>query len=136
MIWNDSIAIGIPQIDRKHREICGRVDDFYNACEQGKGAQEVLHLLDYLKEYTFEHFAEEEALQLQIAYPNYESHKKQHDIFRKRMADLRVDIADWGVTTDTVMTVNRLVTSWLIRHIMGCDAGIKNYIREDNLSMK
>ena len=134
MTWKDSIEIGIPEIDRQHKEICGMLDDFYNACIQGKGDEEVLRLLDFLKKYTFEHFNDEEALQLQLSYPHLKKHKQQHDRFRKRMADIRQEISDWGVTTDTVKTVNRMMTNWLIHHIMGCDADIKNYFNENMAS--
>lgn len=128
MTWKDSIKIGVREIDRQHMELCGMLDDFYDASVQGKGTQEVVRLLEFLESYTIQHFADEEKLQLAIGYPNYQKHVEQHNEMRQRVSDMKKEISTWGATIPMVKAVNEAITAWLIRHIMGFDMDIKKYI--------
>jgi len=31
MMWNDSLKIGVPMIDREHHELCDRIDQLFAA---------------------------------------------------------------------------------------------------------
>ena len=35
--WRESLAIGVPEIDRQHKELLSRFDSLLKACEAGKG---------------------------------------------------------------------------------------------------
>lgn len=131
MTWKDSMEIGIAEVDRQHKELCGMLDDFYGASVQGKGAEEVMRLLDFLESYTVAHFSDEEKLMLKINYPLYENHKNQHDEMRRKVSEMKREIITWGATTPVVKAVNEAITAWLIKHILGFDMNIKKYIKHD-----
>ncbi len=124
------MKIGISEIDGQHQKLCEMLDEFYDACTQGKGADEVLRFLDFLGAYTNEHFKAEESLQREVNYPRYEVHKAQHDMMRQKITDLQTEIATWGATVPMVRSVNQTVTNWLIRHIMGFDMELKSYVAD------
>lgn len=129
MTWKESIKIGIPDIDRQHKELCDMLDDFYDASIQGRGAEEVIRLLDFLESYTDLHFEAEEQLMQQIKYPHFKKHKTRHDEMRRKVAHMKKEVTDWGATTAAVKAVNEAITAWLIRHIMGFDMDIKKYVK-------
>ena len=129
MTWKESFAIGIPEIDNQHKELFERIDNLYAACAQGKGTSEVLETLNFLENYTIEHFADEEKLQLRIQYPKYQQHRGYHTGFINQVASLKKEMLDSGVTILMVIHINNIVSKWLINHIMTVDKELKSYIK-------
>jgi hemerythrin len=128
MTWKDSFAIGIPQIDKQHKELCDQIDKLFDACSKGKGADEVLKVLNFLADYTVRHFADEEAFQLKLKYPNYQQHKAKHTDFVKQVTKLKKEATDQGVNIAMVIKINQTISDWLIAHIKGTDSDLKNYV--------
>ncbi len=128
MTWKESLSVGIPEIDKQHREPCDKIDSLYDACSRGKGADEAVKILAFLESYTARHFADEEKLQLKIQYPNYQQHKKMHADFVKEIAALKKEMLASGATIPTVIHINHIISDWLVSHIMRVDSELKKYI--------
>jgi hemerythrin len=129
MTWKDSYAIGIPEIDKQHKELCDCVDRLFEAGSQGKGAEEALKVLEFLESYTVRHFADEEKLQQKISYPRYTEHKALHDGFIRQITKLKNDMNATGPTIQLIISINHTISQWLIKHIMAEDKQLKNYIK-------
>lgn len=129
MTWKDRFAIGIPEVDAQHKELCDKVDELYAACTNGKGTAEISKTLDFLEKYTIKHFAEEEKIQLQIKYPNYMQHKTMHTDFTKQVAKAKKELTDAGLSTPMVINVTNIVSNWLVNHIMKEDSQLRSYIK-------
>lgn len=127
MTWKDSYSIGIPAIDKQHKQLCEKIDDLYSACSAGKGASEILKTLDFLESYTIQHFSDEEKLQQSLKYPKHTQHKAMHTDFMSQVAKLKKELATSGATIPMVININHIVSSWLISHIMTVDKELKNY---------
>jgi hemerythrin len=128
--WNNSLAIGVKEIDDQHKEIFRRVSKLSAACSEGKGKEEVMRLLLFLQDYVKEHFAAEEKLQLRKGYPGYASHKSQHTRFVADISRLAAGFKTEGATLSLVIMTNKTLTSWLVQHISGTDADFAAYLRE------
>lgn len=128
MTWKDSLSIGIPEIDKQHKDLCDKIDSLYDACAKGKGADEAVKILNFLESYTIRHFADEEKFQLKIQYPKYQQHKKMHDDFVKEIADLKKQLLASGTTMPMVIHINQTISGWLVNHIMQTDAELKKYV--------
>lgn len=128
MTWKDNFSIGIPQIDEQHRGLCDQIDKLFDACTRGKGNDEVLQTLDFLVDYTFRHFADEEAFQLKIKYPKYQQHKLKHIEFLKQVTKYKKEATERGVNVGIVIKTNQMISNWLIDHIRETDGDLKNYI--------
>ncbi|SHH85099.1 hemerythrin [Sporobacter termitidis DSM 10068] len=128
MTWKDSFSIGIPEIDKQHRELCDQVDNLFDACTRGKGADEVTKVLNFLEKYTVKHFADEEAFQLKIKYPKYQQHKAKHTDFINQVAKLKKEATEGGVNIAMVIKINQAISDWLIEHIKNTDSDLKNYV--------
>lgn len=129
MTWTENLALGIPQIDKQHKQLCDTVDKLYDACAHGKGTGEAMAVLDFLAGYTVRHFADEEALQRKINYPHYREHKALHDAFVKQVMDLKKDAETSGVTIPMVININHIISVWLINHITKVDMELKKYVK-------
>ena len=45
-------------------------------------------MLDYLAKYTDTHFGDEEALQKEVCYPDYDKHHAKHEEFKQTIQEL------------------------------------------------
>ncbi len=127
MTWKDSYLIGIPQIDKQHKELCDQIDKLYDACSQGKGAAEAGKVLEFLASYTIKHFADEEAFQKKVNYPGYTQHKAKHTAFLEQVKKLKQEAVQSGMGVSTVIKVNQAISTWLVNHIKNTDNELKQY---------
>lgn len=129
MTWNENLVVGIPQIDKQHKELCDQIDKLYAAASAGKGAEEAYKTLEFLEQYTKKHFADEEVLQQKIGYPKYPQHKEMHDQFVKKIAQMKQEMLATGINLPMMIQINHTISGWLINHIMRVDSELKNYIK-------
>lgn len=115
--WSQKYEIGILEIDNQHKELFSKVDDLFEACNQGKGKQEVGSLIKFLGDYVVHHFKTEESYQQKIGYPDYLVHKKLHDQFIKDFSVLQEQFDKNGASALLVIQVNKQVVDWLVTHI-------------------
>jgi hemerythrin len=132
--WRDELAIGNPQIDGQHRELLERFDQLLAACRRGEGKLELVRLLDFLDQYVVKHFGDEEQLQRESGYPEFQSHQLLHLGFTKRLVDLKRTIkADGEVQVDHVLATNKMLLDWLVQHISTRDRELGQFLREKGL---
>lgn len=127
MTWRENFKIGVAEIDKQHKELCDQVDKLQDACTQGKGAEEVKKVLDFLASYTVKHFADEEAFQLKVKYPGYAQHKALHTDFLNQVTKLKKEATENGVNVAMVIKINRMISDWLVNHIRATDSELKVY---------
>lgn len=133
--WREDLAIGVDQIDDQHKELLARFDLLLRSCKDGKGREEVLHLLTFLDDYVISHFSDEEKLQRQSGFPDYESHHAEHTSFIARLAELKERMrSDGSVQIDHVLDTNKLLLDWLIKHISVRDRALGRHLKgKDNV---
>jgi methyl-accepting chemotaxis protein len=128
-LWDDSLSIGVAKIDEQHRELFDAINRLIDAVEAGHGAMELRKALDFLVNYTATHFADEEAIQQQCGYPDFENHRRIHEAFKKVAADMSGEMEQYGAGAALVKEVKRKFGDWLVTHIKGQDSQIGEFIR-------
>jgi hemerythrin len=119
--WRDDLLTGNEEIDNQHKELFARFNALLDACDGGRGKEEVSRLLQFLAAYVKEHFAAEELLQASRGFPDYPEHRRQHEEFVARLARLREQFEQEGATLSLVIETNQMMVSWLINHISAMD---------------
>lgn len=119
MPWSQNLAININAVDSQHKKLVGMINNLHKAMKSGKGDQEITQILEGLLEYTKEHFGYEEKLFKQHGYPEYESHKKIHENFIKKINDFYTDLKQ-GKQSLSIDLMTFLM-DWLTSHINGTD---------------
>lgn len=127
--WNETLAVGVAEIDRQHQEIFGRMGQLLDACSKGQGKDAVRPMIDFLEAYVGEHFRDEEKLQKNSGYPNYAQHKALHTEYLQNIANLRQQLAEHGPTLPFVITVNKTVVDWLTSHISKVDKELGTFLQ-------
>ncbi len=131
--WTQDLAVGVKVIDEQHKEIFRRVDVLLDACKSGKGKAEVGEILKFLEDYVDEHFAAEEAIQVRHSYPDYATHKQEHEDFIKSVGKLNKKFEKEGPSLTMVLETNTVVVGWLVKHIKKTDMELGKYLRVSNV---
>ncbi len=151
--WQDNWALKIPDLDQQHLELVDqinriaqtvvsdrsapahRADAGRQAAATGIDKQRcadvpahsrlICDQVEELIQQTREHFREEEALMLQLSYPGYQEHKREHGILLAELVDLarqvRQGVEQMGLGTLTALK------HWLIVHIVTSDQAYADY---------
>jgi len=126
--WSKDLETGNPQVDSQHHRLFELVSDIIEACIDNTCELRLRETLEFLVEYTVQHFIDEEALQLQVKYPDYENHKKLHDDFTETVSGLVRQYLESGSSEELSSNVNKIVVHWLVDHIQYEDKKIGLYI--------
>jgi len=117
--WNESLMVGIPDIDKQHQSLVVGINNLQDAMAQGKGKDFLEHLLDDMLAYSTIHFSTEENYFEKFNYDDAQQHIKEHRAFAKKVVEFKTDYeAGKALLSIEIMTFLR---DWLIHHIMVVD---------------
>ena len=117
--WNETLAVNIKKIDDQHKRLVELINILHDSMKAGKGNDVIGPILSDLLSYTAFHFATEEKLFQQFAYPEYLLHKKEHDALANKVKAFINDFRA-GKISVTIEVMNFL-RDWLRNHILGSD---------------
>lgn len=128
MTWNEELSVDIPEIDEEHKHLIDLINQLHDAMSQGRGKQQLALILNELIDYAKTHFAHEERLMTQANFRGLASHKREHDFFARKIAELRKRFAE-GELAITV-EVSNFLKDWVIHHVRGVDKSYSPAIRQ------
>jgi methyl-accepting chemotaxis protein len=132
--WDDSFVSGVRLIDIRHKRLFETVNRLIDACEQGKGKEELVKSLAFLSDYTVKHFAEEEALQQKYGYAEYPAHREIHEAFKKTVGAFAAELELQGPSEELVERLKREVGGWLVTHVKVVDLKMAAAIKANGAS--
>lgn len=125
-LWKDSYKIGDREIDLQHYELFQKIGHLVDIAKNGDPKlqqKECLDLVDFLINYTMDHFKAEEALQKQMGYVSYEQHAHIHAQFRNTAHDYHKKIHE-EYSAEVLQNFVGTLMTWLAMHVCGCDQKI------------
>ena len=131
--WDENLLTGNALVDMQHKEIFERISDLVQACEEGSDIEKLEDTLTFLVNHAIRHFTDEEALQREYAYPDDKHHKKEHEEFKAKVADLAQRFKESGSSAELSRDLNKIVVRWLINHIQNEDKKMSEHIRRVTL---
>lgn len=126
VVWSEALEIGIPVIDGQHRRIVDYINRL-SAAAPDANRDTVAQVIDELIDYTYSHFAFEEALMEEAGYPAAAIHCRTHEAFRGRLDGLR---GEFDAGSDVAGQLAELLRTWLLRHIMSDDTSYAALVRQ------
>jgi hemerythrin-like metal-binding protein len=132
--WDKSFETQNALIDEQHKKLFDALNAFLQISHEKKSRDEVKKSLDFLSEYTIKHFFDEEQLQKQYGYPDYQNHRELHEGFKKTVRELQHDFILNGVSDKLISDVEEKVGQWLIAHIKNQDVKIGAYIKSKTMA--
>jgi hemerythrin-like metal-binding protein len=126
MDWNDSLSVGIGEVDKQHQVLIQLLNRLHTSKALGKGSAELKGILLELANYTTQHFAYEEKLLTEHKYPEFGSHKESHDKLTAQVMKFATDFESGSATLSAELFM--FLRSWLNGHIRGSDRHYAAYL--------
>ncbi len=120
--WDPSLAIGDQAIDHQHQELFDSIFFLDRALESLDPSTELEKVLSFLEHYVADHFLEEEALMQKHRFEGYSEHRREHDIYRKKVSDIRDHFQTSRPLAHTVFAIRRLIDD-MVAHV--CEIDVK-----------
>ena len=121
--FTDEYRTGVAIIDEEHQElfyIIKRANDLITADLLHDKYDEIMSVLDELRNYTVKHFADEEEYMESIHYEGIDAQKKTHEMFVDKLNDINLDDLDDNQQQYLIELVDFLLM-WLVNHILKMD---------------
>lgn len=124
--WNKQFNIGVDSIDNAHRKLFSIVQKLIHLSrDENNGQWACAEGIKFFKNYTTEHFADEEAYMRSIGYEGYEIHKHLHDDMRYRtLPTLEKDLTESNYSQESIHHFLGICLGWLTTHILIEDRAI------------
>ncbi len=127
--WQEELATGIEHIDAQHKGIFARFAAFSTACDAGCAKDEIINLMDFLKDYTRDHFCDEEKAMLESEYPDLSIQQENHKMFLDEVAELKRKVGEKEPDMAEILAMKRLLIRWLIQHIKHMDKAFADFLK-------
>ncbi|QJB54947.1 bacteriohemerythrin [Pseudodesulfovibrio sp. zrk46] len=120
MEWDESMAVGVEELDEQHRILIDLLNAAYEAVQR-HDEHRMGELLDKMQDYAITHFATEEKMMAECGVPDLQAHKFQHAKFNNEVLEFKKKQFEKTNLSQIFVFLSR----WLTSHIMDQD---KKYI--------
>ena len=129
--FTEDLLTGNDMIDEQQEQLFGHINNLLRACGEGKGRVELGRVVQFLIDYTEEHFSAEERLQDKYKYPDRENHKRYHEVFEHALREMADELEREGATVTLVGKINKSVGDWLVNHVKKQDVRVAAHIAQN-----
>ena len=124
--WKDEYSVGIESIDMQHKKLLGLINSLQTAVNYKTGEVFEREALDELVDYTRTHFKYEEDMMEQNGYPDFTTHRAEHELMIARVEEV---LKQYQQDKDTAMqNAIDFLRGWLINHINGTDKQYSSFL--------
>lgn len=126
--FTDEYLTGIELIDSEHKELFRIVDKanhLVKSYDNLSGFDSIIEILNELKNYTKEHFADEEEYMEGIGYEGLDAQKRAHEAFIDKLNNIDMDQIEEN-PQENIQELLEFLLGWLINHILHTDKKIPN----------
>ncbi|MBF0611989.1 MAG: hemerythrin family protein [Magnetococcales bacterium] len=128
MLWQDSFAVGIAEIDEQHQELFAQLEKLMDAAIGDPDHVAMEEIVIFLDQYTKDHFSGEEQRMVESQYPGYQDHKEMHREFIQELAYLKEELQSPSGKHPSLTNLIGFLSEWLIQHILDMDQQMGNYL--------
>lgn len=126
--WKEAYSTGIGDIDSQHQrlfQLGSEIFDLVNLKDGYDHFDEIMAIVDDLKEYTIYHFAFEEEYMKSKNFDNFDNHKILHDNLIAKLS--AIDSKDIDNRQDAVLIqLLDFIATWIGNHILKEDFKYKD----------
>ena len=131
MEYPETMKLGNKLMDQEHEVLISCINLLEEAVAENSTPSTIEEVLKGLIDYTKTHFFVEEELMRAYDYPDAETHKKEHDSFKKKIDMLAQRFEQGGELIEDKLL--DYLKGWLIEHILRTDAHLAKYLGEKGM---
>ena len=129
--WKEEYEVGVAEIDEQHQKLIDIANRVYELMRNELALDkydQIVEILQELKEYTVYHFHFEEGLMQKARYKKRFSHKILHQEFLAQVEAVDLSAVDEEQDAYLVRIMD-FIANWLIEHIVGEDKKVGQSVR-------
>ena len=129
--WKKEYSVGVFEIDAEHKIFLKTIKKIHHAFKIGLNGEMLICLLEELYKYADFHFTSEENVMLMNEYPDYESHKKQHDELIQTLSNT---INFFNIEKIDKRQLIEFLVRWFKEHTTSIDLNLGIFLQQKNES--
>ncbi|MFR8069366.1 MAG: hemerythrin domain-containing protein [Clostridium sp.] len=128
-VMTPALRTGNEMIDTEHQRIFDEINVLQEACQEGRARTHLREMAEFLSDYVAVHFSDEENLQIESQYPDYNNHKKFHEWYKN---ELKKSLNSVRTESNMFLILREIerVTEILLKHIETEDTRLAKWVRE------
>jgi hemerythrin-like metal-binding protein len=138
-MWKEEYRLGVEMIDSQHQQLFQMVDNLLLVIEGSEHKdykKECADAVNFLYDYTVNHFKFEEGYQASIGYKDIEAHKLQHKRFIITVENFAKKMSNTDYDMKVVKAFSGSLVAWLNYHVGETDQKIVGKsLSKDNESL-
>jgi hemerythrin len=130
LLWDKKFSVHNDSLDAHHKQLFELCNEMFKQIDQESKTPvySTAKVISELHMYAIFHFAEEEKLMEKYDFPKLDEHKKLHQGFIQKLAQLKEQYENDDVLVD--YDILNFLSDWLIYHILEVDSEYIDYINE------
>ena len=123
--WKPEYRVGIEAVDKEHQELIEMINELYDEFRAGATPAAAAEALGQIYTEISAHFALEERFMWQADYPDFESHKADHEQLLDELLEImeRVELGD----NVDASRLGKELDSWFSEHFSTHDARLHRH---------
>jgi hemerythrin len=128
--WKDSYSVNIAEINEQHKklfQIGGKISDLVFAKDEFDHYDEIMEILQELRDYTIYHFNYEEELMKKYNFEGLDIHKIEHTFLTKKIMKFQNKDLD-SDQKEAIANLVAFISDWISGHILKTDMQYRGYL--------
>jgi hemerythrin len=123
--WTVAISVN-DEIDTQHKKLFDILSELHASVTAGSERSTLARIFNELIDYTINHFQTEERYFADLAYPDAQAHKREHDELTEQVVRLQGQFAEG----DLVISFELLdfLYDWLMKHTSDSDVRFRIFL--------
>ena len=133
--WRNSFSCNMEEIDNQHKklfEISSKLNILAPICSKIDFEDEIIKVLNELKEYAIYHFDYEEKLMQKFNYKDFEEHHQSHAAFLEQVLEFERENHKLN-KPEMVTNIINFLTGWITAHILKTDMKYKDFFNDKGI---
>lgn len=128
--WTPQFSVNVRAMDEQHKRIFEMLDELNRIVRQEQKGHDLIDVLDGMVTYVQEHFSAEEKLLTKFNYPDFDSHKDEHQDFIHQTNKFRVRYFQGEDDQELGVELMKYLFRWLKQHILIRDRAYSEYLND------
>ena len=130
IVWEERYNIQVEAIDAQHRRLVDLMNHLIDIQGQETSDDDIIDILGALTNYLGDHFETEEQMMIDHGYPEFESHREEHQAFVTQTAYFIATFRDSGASLKRDILL--FLKDWLVDHIIKTDAAFGAFLKDNS----
>jgi hemerythrin len=123
--WNDRLSVGVSELDQQHKHVFELLKKLGTETGQNVDSETLSETMMAIMQLSERHVRLEEQYMQKYGYPEYESHHQEHLNFKRKIAELSLDVMNKDPAAPQKM-FSFLAHYWK-NHILNIDMKYKDF---------